>query len=87
MPLTNAQMMAVVDTLQHVDPPKWRSAFNAMRSLLSIAHSELDDEFGRVEAALRYVAHVERDIAEWKRVHMHAVPCAVQAKLSWRRLG
>ena len=81
MPLTNEQMMAVVDTLQHVDPPKWRSAFNAMRCLLSLAHSEEDDEYGRVEAALRYVAQVKRDTAVLRRVHMHAVPCAVQVKL------
>ena len=81
MPLTNEQMKGVVDTLEHVDAPKRRSAFNAMRGLLRLAHSEEEDEYGRVEAALRYLAQVKRDTAVLRRVHMHAVPCAVQVKL------
>lgn len=81
MPLTAELMKVVVDALQHADPPKRRRAFEALRPVLNLSDSEMDPEFDRVEGALRYVAQVERDLAVLRRVHMHAVPCKVQAAL------
>lgn len=86
MPLTPEQIKVVVDNLQCVDPPRRRRAFEALRPLLGLDDSEMDAEFERVQGVLRYASQLERDRAALRRVHMHAVPCKVQAALSCRRL-
>lgn len=84
MPLTEKAMRSVVKTLTYVDEPKRWRAFNAMLDNLNLQINEVESEFARVEAALRYVAETTKDRAALGRVHMHKMSCRVQAFLSCR---
>ena len=86
MPLTPALMKMVLDILVCVDAPKRRRAFDALRPVINLGDDEVDAEFARVEGVLRYVAQVEADLAKLRRVHLHRVPCKVQALLTSRRM-
>jgi hypothetical protein len=87
MPLTDRVLSVVINALECVDiGPKRRRAFDALRPLLNLNNAEMDSEFARVEDIMRYVAESERDRAALTKVHMHKLPCRVQARFGCRHL-
>ena len=59
--------------------PKRRRAFETLRPVLHLRDDEVDGEFARAAGALGYAAQADADRERLGRVHMHAVPCGVQA--------
>lgn len=86
MPLNEISLDAAVKCLTCAASHLRRTAFNALLPLLNLSDDEVDYEFSRIEHIIRFVQERERDRVAIARIHVHAIPCSLQAlKQSYRR--
>jgi hypothetical protein len=86
MPLAPDQLQRVVRIIQRVNAGEERVVFMELMPMLNLSEDEAEIEFARVVQIIRYLKQIDRDHCMLRYVHMHAIPCAVQAYRAFRVL-